>query len=170
MKISRPSRAQQEREDAYTWFFRGEYNRVVRGVFLVVGDRETARDITQESFARLYRHWRKVSEYERPEAWVRQVAVRLAIQHLRRRRLHDQLRLTTEDTKTEDGTRVDIERAVQDLPPSQRAAVVLYYFEDNPSSEVARILGCSEATVRVHLHKARQKLAVALRDGEIHAY
>ncbi len=54
----RAPRHPHDQEDAYVWFFRGEYSNVVRTVFLVVGDHETARDITQEAFARLYLHWR----------------------------------------------------------------------------------------------------------------
>lgn len=158
-----------DRIDDYTWFLRGEYEGVVRTVFLVVGDRETARDITQEAFARLYRHWRKVSRYERPDAWVRHVAVRLAIQHVRKQRLRDTLTQVAENHESVDPALVDIRRAVAELPPTQRAAVALYYFEDRPSSEIAEILDCSESTVRVHLHKARKKLATALEDWKIHA-
>jgi RNA polymerase sigma factor (sigma-70 family) len=44
----------------------------------------------------------------------------------------------------------------------QRAAVVLFYFEDRPVSEVAEILDCSTSTAKVHLHKARKKLAELL--------
>ena len=49
--------------------------------------------------------------------------------------------------------------AVRALPPAQRAAVVLFYFEDRPVSEIAEILDCSPATAKVHLHRARKKLA-----------
>ena len=44
-------------------------------------------------------------------------------------------------------------------PPGQRAAVALYYLEDMPIAEVADIVGCSESTVSVHLHRARHRLA-----------
>jgi RNA polymerase sigma-70 factor, ECF subfamily len=49
----------------------------------------------------------------------------------------------------------------------QRAAVVLFYFEDLPLSEIASILRCSEATVRVHLHRARKRLAELLGEEVI---
>lgn len=149
--------------DEYTGFFRAEYQAVVRTVELIVGDHETALDITQDAFARLYRHWKKVSRYENPGAWVRRSAINLAISHLRRRRVQERAlgRLLPDphdDTLRDPG----VLAAVRRLPPAQRAAVVLFYFEDQPTSEVARILDCSESTARVHLHKARSKLATMI--------
>jgi RNA polymerase sigma factor (sigma-70 family) len=58
-------------------------------------------------------------------------------------------------------------RAVRQLPGMQRAAVVLCYFEDLPLSEIADILRCSDATVRVHLHRARKRLAELLGEEVI---
>ncbi len=55
-------------------------------------------------------------------------------------------------------------RAIRLLPPAQRAAVVLFYFEDRPAGEIARILGCAESTARVHLVHARARLAELLHE------
>jgi RNA polymerase sigma factor (sigma-70 family) len=57
---------------------------------------------------------------------------------------------------------VDVLRAIRDLSGMQRAAVVLFYFEDRPLAEVADMLGCTESTARVHLHRARKRLAEIL--------
>lgn len=147
----------------YTGFFRAEYQAVVRTVELMTGDHDAALDITQEAFARLYRHWRRVSRYEAPGAWVRRIAVNLAISHLRRRKVQQRL-LPALATPVPPPPEKDdsVLAAVRALPPSQRAAIVLFYFEDQPTSEVAALLGCSEATARVHLHRARAKLARVL--------
>ena len=150
----------------YTAFFRAEYERVVRTVELVVGDHETALDIAQDAFARLYQRWNRVARYDQPDAFVRRVAVNLAISCLRRRAVQTKalgklLPTPTETAITDDS----VLAAVRRLPPAQRAAIVLYYFEDQPVSEVARIMDCSESTARVHLHKARTKLARQLPDG-----
>ena len=55
-------------------------------------------------------------------------------------------------------------RAIGQLPPAQRAAVVLFYFEDRPAGEIARILGCAGSTARVHLVHARARLAELLHE------
>lgn len=152
---------------AFEWFFRGEYQAVLRTVFLVVGDRETAGDLTQEAFIRLFGHWKKVSKYDRPEAWVRQAAVRLGIQYLRRQRLQQRFSRIDDYDVTFDPAVLDVQRAVKLLPPMQRACVVLFYFEDRPSAEIAQILDCSDSTVRAHLHKARHKLASVLEGSRV---
>ncbi|MCU0265621.1 MAG: SigE family RNA polymerase sigma factor, partial [Actinomycetia bacterium] len=57
----------------FTALFRVEYPRVLRTMSLVLYDRSEAEDITQDAFAQLHRHWRRVSRFERPDAWVRTV-------------------------------------------------------------------------------------------------
>ena len=54
--------------------------------------------------------------------------------------------------------------AVAALPGQQRAAVALFYVEDRTTAEIAEILGCSESTARVHLHRGRQALALTLKE------
>jgi RNA polymerase sigma factor (sigma-70 family) len=53
----------------------------------------------------------------------------------------------------------DLIRALAILSPNQRAALALRDYADLPTKDVARILGCSQATVRVHLAQARKKAA-----------
>src|SRR5919106_2642087 len=62
----------------FSWMFREEYPAVVRTAYLILGDRAAAEDVAQEAFIRLYARWAKISQYERPGAWVRRVAIRLA--------------------------------------------------------------------------------------------
>ena len=60
---------------------------------------------------------------------------------------------------------VDFWRAVRSLPSRQRQAVALFYLEDWPVAEIARFLGCTESTVRGHLHRGRAALARRLGEG-----
>lgn len=48
------------------------------------------------------------------------------------------------------------------LPPNQRAAVVLRFYEDLSFAEIARVLGCREATARSHVHRALAALRLRL--------
>ena len=61
-----------ERETEFRELFAASYARVVGTVYLIVQDRARAEEITQDAFMQLLRHWRKVSGYEQPDAWVRQ--------------------------------------------------------------------------------------------------
>ena len=56
--------------------------------------------------------------------------------------------------------------AVLALPPESRAVVVLFYYEDLPTEEIARIVGTSPGAVRVRLSRAREKLRSILKEGD----
>jgi len=151
----------------FDWLFADEFPAVMRAVYLIVHDQDRAEDITQDAFVQLLRHWKKVSRYDRPGAWVRRVAIRLAVDAVRRERVRALLERKVEPPPIRGPVDVDVLRAVRQLPGMQRAAVVLCYFEDLPLSEIANILRCSDATVRVHLHRARKRLAELLGEEVI---
>ena len=149
--------------ESYEWFFRTEFPQVVRSAYLVMYDQEGARDVAQEAFVQALRHWPKVSRYDKPEAWVRRVAIRLAVKAAKKQSRLSPLAEDFDGPSRQGGRGdPDLARAVATLPGKQRAAVVLFYFEDRPISEIGEILDCSEATAKVHLHRARKKLALLL--------
>ncbi len=98
----------------FEWTFRSEYQTVLRTVFFIVNDHPGAEDITQEDFIQLLAHWKKVSRYDRPGAWVRRVAIRLAVRTAKR----DKARAQTEESIGRQDVSlpdVDLERAVSAL-------------------------------------------------------
>lgn len=156
-------------EAAYTTFFRAHFTPVTRTVHLIVRDKARAEDITQEAFLQLLRNWPKISAYERPDAWVRRVAIRMAARALRRDALWTRLRGLFLPRASMTEADPDVLEAVRRLPRSQRVAIVLHYYEDRPVAEIAQVLGCSESTARVHLHRGRRRLADLLREEGIDA-
>jgi DNA-directed RNA polymerase specialized sigma24 family protein len=158
-----------ERQAEYAAFYVAQFRAVARTVYLVLYDREHAEDITQDAFVQLYLHWPKVARYDAPHAWVRRVAIRLAVRAGRREQRRRELsRLSADSLPLAPGPiDVDLLRATATLPAQQRAAVALYYYEDRPVAEVADLLGCSVAAAKVTLHRARQALAARLSDKEL---
>ncbi len=148
--------------EGYDAFFRTEYSGVVRTAQMILQDRQAAEDAAQEAFTRLYRHWSKVSRYEKPDAWVRRVAIRIAVREVRKERARSAFKSEREPQYLDVVADVDIMHSIARLPAMQRAAVVLFYLEDRPIRELAEILDCSETTAGVHLHRARKKLATLL--------
>jgi RNA polymerase sigma-70 factor (ECF subfamily) len=146
----------------YSTFFRQEFARVTRTVVFIVHDRERAEDIAQDAFVQLLRNWDRISAYERPEAWVRRVAIRLAMRQVRRDRLWAMVRRDVRPPTQLAPRDPDVLDAVRRLPGMQRAAVTLFYFDDRTIAEIADLLGCAEPTARVHLHRARKRLAELL--------
>jgi len=147
----------------FTRLFRAEYPSIVGLIIVVVGDRAVAEDLTQDAFRKAHQRWDRLAGYERPGAWVRRVALNEATSWHRPRRREAKALRRLDTTRTIDAPEIaEVWEAVAQLPGQQRAAVALFYVEDRTTAEIADILGCSESTARVHLHRGRQALGVAL--------
>lgn len=155
----------------------------------LVGDDAQAEDIAQETFVRAYAHFDDLRNSSTCGGWLKTVATNLAINHLnrhrRRWRLFSEFDPVTEDDEQrapdwpdpEPGTsmtlnteqqRALIEQALQKLPPQQRAALVLYHFEEISYQEIARQLQASLAKVKTDIHRARLTLLRLLAAKGIH--
>lgn len=164
--VAMSSRRSVHDHDEYRDLFISAYPQVVRTTWLVVHDWGTAEEIAQDAFTELYRNWLRLRTYDRPELWVRRVAIRRAQREASRRARRTVLEQAASGvTDIEDGIRLpdpELIAAIRALPPKQRAVVVLFYLEDRPMSEVADMVGCSTSTGFVQLHQARKRLAAAL--------
>jgi RNA polymerase sigma factor (sigma-70 family) len=145
--------------------FRREFASVARTAHLILRDRERAEEVAQDAFAALLNKWDKVRHYERPDAWVRRVAIRMAIRQARREVRRTGIERSGSNESSDRCPDPDVAAAIAALAPMQRAAVVLYYWDDRPVAEIAVLLDASESTVKQHLHRARQRLARQL--GEV---
>ncbi|HSV39514.1 MAG TPA: sigma-70 family RNA polymerase sigma factor [Nocardioidaceae bacterium] len=154
-------------DEAFDALFAAHFPTVVRTVTYVVSDRAIAEEITQDAFVKLLRHWSKVSAYERPDLWVRRVALRDAQRERRRGWRRPEIEASAAPPAMVAGPeagRSDVLAAVSTLAPKQRAIVVLFYFEDRPMDEIAEIVGCSTSTAWSQLHNARKRLALTLAE------
>lgn len=144
-------------------FFRREYPRMVALAAAVAGSAEVADDVAQEAMVRARNHWDRISAYDRPGTWVRRVTINLARSNRRKLALEARVRLAWSERRqpSEEPEAIDpaLLAALRTLPRQQRAAVALHYLEDRSTSEIAELLGCSEPTARVHLHRGRRALA-----------
>jgi RNA polymerase sigma-70 factor (ECF subfamily) len=155
-------------EAGFTRLFLGEYPSLVRELTLIVGDRHVAEEVAADAFEQALRQWRVVSSYERPGAWVRKVALRIAGRagwRARRRRWIEQA--AARPVATEPAPDLDLRVAVALLPMSQRTAVVLHHLAGWSARDIGEVLGCSEVTVRTHLHRGRGRLGELLGDREV---
>ena len=134
------------------------------------GNRADAEEVAQEAFVRLLENWPKVSQYEDPRAWLRQVATRMLISRARRRKvaLLALPRLggaTTTDAPT--GDRLDLAVALATLPIGSRAVVLLHHVYDLPIKEIADQLHVPVGTVKSRLSRARAALAPLVSEGTL---
>jgi RNA polymerase sigma-70 factor (ECF subfamily) len=155
-------------------FYAANYGKVAALAAAVLGDRSEADDVTQEAFARALARWPRLSCYELPEAWVRQVAMRLAIDYSRRlrRTLHalPLLGAAVRDAEPEPGialTLTPLGRALRQIPLREREAIVLHYVADLSVQQIARELGIKVSTVKARLAAGRRRLEREL-EPEVH--
>lgn len=125
--------------------------------YRILGDREDARDIAQETLARAYARWPRVRD--RADAWVARVAANQALDLVRRRQRAPRPDARPgADVAAQASARAEIVAVLRELPRRQREVVVLRYLADRPEAEVAELLGCSKGTVKRHAHRAMASL------------
>ena len=157
-------------------------------IFRMVRDRETAEDLSQETFIKVLNNLDRYSPEFKFSSWLFKIANNLTIDHLRRRRV-DTISIegapdavTAESAKAtsiavasgsespleelesrELGTA--IERAIGKLRPEYRACIMLRHVEDKSYEEIAEIVKLPLGTVKTYIHRARHELRTAL--GEV---
>jgi RNA polymerase sigma-70 factor (sigma-E family) len=145
----------------------------VRLAYLMTGDRALAEDLAQEAFARMAARLAFLREPDASWPYLRRIVVNLAKNHYRHRDV-ERAWLSTQrpggtEASVEDGVVAHeaMRRALLGLPSTQRAALVLRFYEDLPEDEIAQILGCRPGTVRSLVSRA----TAALRSSdEVVAY
>jgi RNA polymerase sigma-70 factor (sigma-E family) len=155
-----------DRDREFRAYFEARAAVVRRTAYLLCGDWHKAEDLAQTALAKVYMHWGRLDRDGRIDAYVRKVLVRAVIDESRWRRRRPE---TVVEAVPESGAAVtgvedaiDVRRALAALPPRQRAAVVLRYWEDLPVAETAAALGCSEGTVKSQVSKGLGTLRRAL--------
>lgn len=139
--------------------FRDSFPTIAHATWLIVGDWEVARELAQDAFVEALTRWKRIADYDQPGTWVRRVAINKALNAKRRKVVP--LR-PVDHAPSADQTNLDLLAALDDLTPSQRAAIVLHHLWDLPVDEVAQMMGCAPGTVKSHLSRARASLAAAL--------
>ena len=142
--------------------WREQGRKLWRSLAAFTGDPEVASDAMAEAFAQALGRGDAV---EAPDRWIWRAAFRIASGELKARR-ESGPGIPFDDTVLPEPV-VDLVRALQTLSSQQRGAVVLHLYADLSTREVARILGCSPATVRVHISQARRRLRPLLEDPDV---
>lgn len=167
-------------EKAFESLIERHERRVYRLLYRMMGSREDAEDLTQETFLSLHRHGHRFRSESRFSTFIYRVAANAA---LNRRRALGRGRARVDKLKTRNDAgddlpsaprdpedamlggelSVHVRSALEQLSPALRMPVVLYDIEGLAYGEIAKILGVAEGTVKSRIHRARQALREQLK-------
>lgn len=142
----------------------------------LVGDRATADDLLQETLLKIARALPGFEGRSSVKTWAFTIATRVATDHFRRP--HSRARMVeidetgiplVLDAEIDQRLVIDemntcVRRVIDSLPEDYRTALVLHDLEEQTAAQVADIAGCSIATAKIRIHRARRRLKQALND------
>jgi RNA polymerase sigma-70 factor, ECF subfamily len=150
--------------------YRSSFNRILYTIYGVIGDRAEAEDCTHDAFVRAFKAWKTWKPDAPAEAWLHRIAINVAYNHLRQRRMREVgelVRRLGRPGPGEDPANLaggsELFRALRKLPPDQAAAVVLRHHHGYTNREIAFALGTPESTIASRLAKAKERLREELR-------
>lgn len=147
-----------------TALFEQYHEAIFAYLYRLLDDRETAHDLTQETFLQLFRTRDRLAEVDNKRAWLYRLATNLALNAIKRRQRFTWLPwpkvetsyLTEPDPTKQIGQDLLVEQVLRQLPPAYRAPLLLYSHDGFSMHEVAEALGLSEGAVKTRLYRARQ--------------
>ena len=162
--------ARRDHDEAFTDFVALRSPALHRTAYLLVGDRGLAQDLLQEALTKTYVAWPRLRDPRKAEAYARKAVTTTAIGWYRRRqwsseRAAESLPDAPGPGHEEHVTERDwLWRALQELPPRQRAALVCRFYDDLSEADTAAAMGCAPGTVKSQVSAGLAKLRRAL-DG-----
>jgi RNA polymerase sigma-70 factor (ECF subfamily) len=152
-------------------------NRLAAFLYRMTGNHESALDLAQETFVRLYQSRDRYEPTAPFATYLFHIAANLARNHARWRKRHpavsiddeenavSQLRdtaATPDESAHQREQLARVERALAALPDDLREAMLLFTYEDMSQAEIAHALGCTPKAVETRIYRARQMLKAAL--------
>jgi RNA polymerase sigma-70 factor (ECF subfamily) len=161
-------------DEAYRFveeLFARHQNEIYAYLLRMLRDAELAADLTQDAFVKAYKAYDALQKPENARAWLYQIAHRVALDDLRRRRIVRFVPLVGEARSTAPSAEHlvmdarlsgDLQRALEKIPERQRHALLLAELHDMTGLELAAALGVSHVAARALLTRARESLRQAL--------
>jgi RNA polymerase sigma-70 factor (sigma-E family) len=152
---------------AFTEFMSVRSASLFRTAYLIVGDHQLAQDLLQESLIKTYVAWPRLRDVSKAEAYTRRTIVTTAISWRRRRSLHERPTDPLPEQSVPDPgdavtTHASVVAQLRTLPPRQRAAIVLRYYEDLSEAQTADVMGCSVGAVKSQVSTGLGRLRARL--------
>jgi RNA polymerase sigma-70 factor (ECF subfamily) len=151
---------------AFEQVYRSSYSTLVGQLFLLTADRAEAEDVVQEAFARLWGNWRELRGYDNHEAWVRRVAMNLAISRWRRHSRQASYQEPALPAADPGSSMADLTLALRGVSLKHRQALLLHHVIGLSVAEVASEMSAKPGTVKSWLSRGRAELERQLQYQE----
>jgi len=146
-----------EPDQGFADFFRTCLPVVTRTLTALTGDTRVVEDVAQDAMVIARHRWQDIRSYDKPEAWVLKVAIRLMRRWQQRHERETPL-VVVPDVADQVHEVELVHSAVRRLSPRHREAVALHHLLGYSVSEIASVLVVGESTVRTHLSRGRDEL------------
>jgi RNA polymerase sigma-70 factor (ECF subfamily) len=162
--------AQRGNVAAFETIYRRHAGRVFAVCRRLAGDEGRAEELTQEAFLRAWRHLGSCPGGEALAGWLCRLAIHVVLSDNRKTRRRSRRETLSQDGKMPErggsqgspALAMDLERAIDRLPPGARQVFVLHDVEGFRHEEIGKLLGLSPGTSKAQLHRARRLLKEAL--------
>ena len=158
-----------ERDEQFHDFVAGRRPVLLRtATLLAAGDRHLAEDLVQATLTKVYVAWSAFQRADNPDAYLRRALVntltdeRRRIWRSRERSVADLPDVPERPAAAGGDVDEALKRALRELPPKMRAALVFRFFYDLDVAQTAHALGCSEGTVKSQTARALDRLRAVL--------
>lgn len=154
----------QSAESGYNQWVREHYRFLLRSAWALTGSRAVAEDVVQDCYANAWKHRDQLRQPELARAWLFQIMRRGALRHLTPgpQSLDDADLPEQEAPDAGLDDRLDVVKALSRIAPIHREVLVLYYFNDMPTTQMAEALEIAPGTVLSRLARARDALKAAM--------
>jgi len=163
--------AMKQREFDFDSLVRPMETHMMRSIWRIVRQREAAEDALQDALTIIWRKRGTVARHPNPQALILKISINAAYDAVRKSRRRLRHEISSLPEQCPDGTassvskesedrslRADILEAIGRLPKRQATAVLMRIVEEQSYEEIARGMGCSETTARIHVMRARAAL------------
>ncbi|GLY53438.1 sigma-70 family RNA polymerase sigma factor [Lentzea sp. NBRC 102530] len=144
-------------DQGFAEFFRECRPVVTRTLTALSGDTRVVDDIAQDAFVIAQHRWADIHAYDKPEAWVLKVAIRL-MRRYQQKHSHEALVASVPEVVQPSFETEALHAALRELSPRHRETVALHHLLGYSVSEIAAVLTVGESTVRTHLTRGRAEL------------
>lgn len=160
----------QTSESRYNQWVREHYRFLLRSAWALTGSRAQAEDVVQDCFTSAWKNRKQLRDPALARAWLFQIMRRHALRHMAPQPfqpLDDEAAIAPGGAAHDDNNslddQLDVVKALARIAPIHREVLVLFYFDDMPTAQMAEALEVAPGTVLSRLARAREALKAALR-------